>query len=135
VNGIYRFDAVPAGAYELLVGRATAPVMPERRPLRFTAPSMTFPDIQLPPLGELSLRVVDSLERPLEGVEVRGSGRNGGTIERTTDYDGRVIAKHLPPGHYRLRLSLPALGEQYDRRIAVDLEAGKVTEAPVRLGP
>jgi hypothetical protein len=135
VNGVYRFERLPDGAYEVLIGRATSPLMPERRPLRFQAPRLTHPDIELPPLGAIHVRVVDSLERPLEGVEVRGSGTNGGLVEGTTDYDGRLLAQHLPQGHFRLRLSHPAFDERHARRIAVDVVARKVTEAPVRLGP
>ncbi len=134
-SGVFRFEELADGAYELLVGKATAPLLPERRPLRFQAPHLSFPDIELPLLGELHVRVVDSLERPLEGVEVRGSGTMGGLIEGRTDFDGRLVVKHLPAGHFRLRLEHPALGEQYARRIAVDVEAGKIATAPVRLGP
>lgn len=129
--GVFRFERVTDGPYELLIGRLTSPVLPERRPLRFTAPSMTFPDIQLPPLGGLDLRVVDSLDRPIEGVRVRGSGTKGGLIEETSDADGRISVRHLPPGHYRIRLEHAQLGE---RRVAVDLEAGEIEEASLRLG-
>lgn len=133
--GVFRFAELPDGAYELLVGKPTAPLLPERRPVRFMAPHLTFPDIELPLLGEIHVRVVDSLARPLEGVEVRGSGTMGGLVEGRTDFDGRLVVKHLPAGHFRLRLEHPALGEQYARRIAVDVEAGKIAQAPVRLGP
>ena len=134
-NGVFRFEALSDGAYELLVGKPTAPLLRERRPVRFMAPHLTFPDIELPPLGEIHVRVVDSLARPLEGVEVRGSGTNGGLIEGRTDFDGRLVAKHLPAGHYRLRLEHPAFAKEYSRRVAVDVQPGKIVEAPVRLGP
>lgn len=134
-SGLYRFEKLPDGAYELLVGRASAPLVPERQPVRFLAPHLTFPDITLPALGEIQLRVVDSLARPLEGVEVRGSGTNGGVIEGKTDFDGRLVARHLPAGHFRMRIRHPAFEEQYERRFAVDVVAGEVSEAPVRLGP
>lgn len=71
-RGVYVFEQLPDGAYELLLGKATAPLRPERHPVRFLAPRLTFPDITLPALGEIHVRVVDSFERPLEGVEVRG---------------------------------------------------------------
>jgi hypothetical protein len=134
-QGVFRFAQLPDGSYELLVGKATAPLLPERRPVRFQAPHLTFPDIELPPLGEIHVRVVDSLARPLEGVEVRGSGTNGGMVEGRTDFDGRLLVKHLPAGHFRLRLQHPAFAQEYARRIAVDVQAGQVSEAPVRLGP
>lgn len=134
-QGVFRFEKLPDGGYDLLVGRASAPLMPERHPVRFLAPHLTFPDLELPLLGEIQVRVVDSLARPLEGVEVRGSGTNGGIVEGRTDYDGRLVTRHLPAGHFRLRLTHPALGEQYTRRVAVDVVAGQVAEAPVRLGP
>jgi len=131
VHGRYRFDSLPDGAYELLFGKAAAPLIPERRPVRFSAPSLTFPDTHLPPLGMISLRVVDSLERPLEGIVVRGSGTKGGVIEGRTDYDGRLLVKHLPAGHFRLRLSRPGEPESRDVRRALDVVAGQVTEAPI----
>lgn len=131
VRGIYRFESLPDGAYELLFGKASAPLIPERRPVRFAAPSLTFPDTELPQLGAIAMRVVDSLERPLEGILVRGSGTNGGVVEGRTDYDGRLLVKHLPPGHFRLRLSRPGEPESRDVRRAVDVFAGKVTEAPI----
>lgn len=133
--GFYRFDALPDGGYEILVGKATAALIAERRPLRFQAPHLTFPDIELPPLGSIRVRVVDSLERPLEGIEIVGSGTNGGIVEGRTDYNGTLVAKHLPAGHFRLRLSHAGIGEQYTRRIAVDVVVGQVAQAPVRFGP
>lgn len=134
-SGIYRFEKLVDGAYELLLGKASAPLLPERHPVRFLAPHLTFPDITLPALGEIQVRVVDSLARPLEGVEVRGSGTNGGVFEGKTDFDGRLVARHLPAGHFRMRLKHPAFEAQYERRIAVDVVAGQVSEAPVRYGP
>ena len=134
-SGIFRFAELPDGAYDLLVGKATAPLLPERRPVRFQAPHLTFPDVELPLLGEIHVRVVDSYARPIEGVEVRGSGTSGGLVEGRTDFDGRLVARHLPAGHFRLRLEHPAFAKEYARRIAVDVVAGKVSEAPVRLGP
>jgi hypothetical protein len=134
-NGLFRFEKLPDGAYDLLVGRAGAPLLPERRPVRFAAPHLTFPDIELPLLGEIQLRVVDSLTRPLEGVEVRGSGKKGGVIEGKTDYDGRLTARYLPAGHFTLRLSHPSFDASVSRRIAVEVVAGQVTEAPVHFGP
>jgi hypothetical protein len=134
-SGIFRFESLSDGAYELLVGKSTAPLLPERRPVRFMAPHLTFPDIELPLLGEIHVLVMDSFARPLEGVEVRGSGTNGGLVEGRTGFDGRLVAKHLPAGHYRLRLEHPAFAKEYARRIAVDVVAGQVVEAPARLGP
>jgi len=133
--GLFRFAKLPDGAYDLLIGREGAVLVPERRPLRFAAPHLTFPDIELPPLGTLNVRVVDSLERPMEGVEVRGSGSEGGLVEGRTNHDGRLVARHLPAGRYRLRLSHPALDPAYATRVAVDVVAGQVAEAPVLLGP
>ncbi|NOT31550.1 MAG: carboxypeptidase regulatory-like domain-containing protein [Planctomycetes bacterium] len=133
--GVFLFEKLPDGAYELLVGKETAPLLPERHPVRFLAPRLTFPDITLPALGEIHVRVVDSFERPLEGVDVRGSGNNGGAFEGKTDYDGRLHAKHLPGGTFRIRLQHPGFEEQYARRISVLVGPGLVSEAPVRLGP
>ncbi len=130
-NGLFRFELVPDGPHELLIGRLSSPILPERRPLRFSAPSMTLPDLELPLLGRFDLRVIDSLERPVENVRVRGSGTNGGLIDETTDHDGRISARYLPAGHYRIRLEHPQLGS---RRVAIELEAGEVEQDSLRLG-
>lgn len=130
-RGLYRFVGLPDGAYELLIGKASAPLIPERRPVRFLAPSLTFPDTELPALGAIAVRVVDSFARPLEGILVRGSGTNGGVFEGTTDFDGRFLAKHLPAGHFRARLSRPGQPEAREKRFAVEVLAGETAEAPV----
>jgi hypothetical protein len=130
-RGLYEFVGLPDGAYELLFGKAEAPLIRERRPVRFQAPSLTFPDTELPPLGAIAVRVVDSLARPLEGLLVRGSGTNGGVVEGTTDFDGRLLARHLPAGHFRLRVSRPSSPEQREKRFAVEVFAGTTSEAPV----
>jgi len=134
-DGVYRFEALPDGPYELLVGRPTSPILPERRSLVFRAPQTSQEAIELPRLATLSVRVVDSLERPMEGVRVRGSGTQGGVVDGVTDSDGRLVQKYLPAGHWRLRLEHPTLGKDYERRFAVELIVGQVTEAPVLLGP
>jgi hypothetical protein len=134
-RGVFRFEKLPDGAYDLLIGKDTAPLVRERRPVRFSAPRLTFPEIELPPLGTIDLRVVDSLSRPLEGVEVRGSGTNGGLVDGRTDFEGRIVARHLPAGHFRLRLEHPALDSAYSRRITLEVNAGAVAEARVPLGP
>lgn len=134
-SGLYRFEGVPDGPYELIVGLRHAPLLERRRPLTFKAPSLTFPPIELPPLGALRVRVIDSRERPLPDVEVRGSGSNGGQVEGLTDHLGGLVVRHLPPGRYRLRLVHPGLGEAYERRTALELTAGEMAESVVRLGP
>lgn len=133
-DGLYRFEQLPDGAYELLVGAALAPILPERRPVRFLAPRLTFPDIELPELGTIRLRTVDSLERPVEGVIVRGSGTNGGQVDGRTDALGWLVVRWLPAGHYRLRLEHPAYDARPARRIAVDVKVGEIAEAPVLFG-
>jgi carboxypeptidase family protein len=133
-DGVYRFEKLPDGAYDLLVGIATSPILPERRPVRFLAPRLTFPDIELPTLGEIHLRTVDSLERPVEGVIVRGSGTNGGLVDGRTDALGWLVARYLPAGHYRLRLEHPAYDAKASRRVAVEVKVGEITKAPVLFG-
>ena len=130
-GGLFRFERVPDGSYELVVGHASSPILPERRALRFEAPWMNLPDIVLPPLGQFVLQVVDPLEQPIPGVEVRGSGNAGGLIEETTDAEGRIRARYLPKGHYRIRMEHPERG---GRRFAIDLEEGEVEEARLVLG-
>ena len=116
-GGLFRFERVPDGSYELVVGHASSPILAERRALRFEAPWMDLPDIQLPPLGEFVLEVVDPLEQPIEGVQVRGSGNAGGLIEETTDAAGRIRARARPCASCRRGCSRP-IGPSSDRRRA-----------------
>ena len=77
------------------------------------------------------LEVVDPLEQPIEGVQVRGSGNAGGLIEETTDAAGRIRARYLPKGHYRVRMEHPERGS---RRFAIDIEEGEIEDARLVLG-
>jgi hypothetical protein len=131
-GGVFRFERVRDGPYELVVGHSSSPILAERRALRFTAPWMNLPDIELPALGEFLLEVIDPLEQPVAGVSVRGSGTPGGLIDETTDAEGRVRARHLPAGHYRIRIEHEVLGGQ---RFAIDLEPGEVEQARFVLAP
>jgi hypothetical protein len=54
--------------------------------------------------------VLDDAGRPVPDVTVRGSGPPGGALEVTTDARGEALARHLPPGSYRLSVEHELLG-------------------------
>jgi hypothetical protein len=118
ILGNFRFDGVLDGEYTLTFGRKTSPLLPVER-LRFSAPSLTLPERELPPLARLSILVLDDAGRPVPDVTVRGSGPPGGTIEETTDAEGAAIARYVPAGSYRLSVEHELLGRI---RSAVDLK-------------
>ncbi len=129
--GRFRFERVLDGAYELVVGPPLHPILEERSTLRVRAPGMTLPDLTLPPLGTLTVRVVDAQDgRPVPGATVVGSGTDGGTLEGSTDAYGELTVPHLPPGTWRLRVS----GDDHrDRRTQLALDAGEPTTLVVEL--
>ena len=129
--GRYRFEEVLDGAYELGVGPLRNPILRERRTVRVRAPGMTVPEFVLPRLAALQVTVVDSFdERLLQGVEVTGSGTRGGVLRAETDAWGEALVRHLPPGPWRLRLSLEGFE---DRRDQVELTAGETTRVVLSL--
>ncbi len=124
-TGLFRFDDVLDGAYELIVGLPEAPLVKKRTSIVFRAPSMSLPNIELPPLAGLDLRMADDLNRSIEGVVVRGSGNNGGTFTKTSDFDGWVRIRHIPEG--RLRLSF-SHADYKASRANIELKKGRVLE-------
>lgn len=128
--GRYRFERVLDGPHQLVVGPVASPIVPERKELRFRAPSMILPDIELPPLATLELEILDLAHRSLPDVTIRGSGTNGGAFEGTTDAYGRYVARFLPPGRYRIRLER----EGYEpRRVAIEITSAERQELMFQL--
>ncbi|HED64869.1 MAG TPA: carboxypeptidase regulatory-like domain-containing protein [Planctomycetes bacterium] len=121
--GVYLFDPVLDGAWELGVGPIQNPILDSPRTLRVQSPGTSVPDIELPPLAALDLTYFDGDdERLLPEVLVTGSGLRGGAFEARTDSYGNIHVSHLPPGRWRVRASV----EGYrDRRDQFELEAGK----------
>ncbi|MEM7310933.1 MAG: carboxypeptidase-like regulatory domain-containing protein [Planctomycetota bacterium] len=101
ILGNYRFDSVLDGEYQLLFGHHSSPVLPPES-IRFSAPSMTFPDRTLPEFSALDLLVLDSDGNAVFDATVEGSGSNGGYVKTKTDVNGRARAPFLPAGRYRL---------------------------------
>ncbi|MCB9916475.1 MAG: carboxypeptidase regulatory-like domain-containing protein [Planctomycetes bacterium] len=105
-DGMYRFDDVEDGEYSLAVGPAEAPLVPPRD-LYFRAPSMRFPDVELPPTASLLLFAQDYQGRLMPDVVITGFGDAGGSLSVTTGSDGRARAEDLPPGRWRLQARDP----------------------------
>lgn len=126
--GNYRFDDVLDGEYRLVFGPLTSPLLPPQS-LRFSAPTMTVPDKQLPPLLRLNLLVLGPDHLPVFEAQVTGAGSDGGLVDVQTDAFGRATALFLPAGRYRLT----AKHELYQRvRQSVELNA-RPTDLTLRL--
>lgn len=100
-DGLYRFDSVRDGEYRLIFGPPEKPLVPVRE-LSFEAPSMRFPNIELPKTVEILIHTRDHLRSRLAGVTVTGFGDKGGRIELVSDSLGEGRASNLPPGRYRV---------------------------------
>jgi len=124
-SGVYRFEVVLDGPYELLVGLVKSPLIPERKSIAFRAPSLSLPNIELPPLAGLDLRVADDLNRSIQGVEVRASGSRGGSFTKKTDAEGRVSLRNIPEGRLRISFHHP---DYKASRAHIDLKKGEVLE-------
>ncbi len=101
-DGLYCFDAVKDGEYRLILGPPEKPLVPVRE-LSFEAPSMRFPNIELPKTVEVLIHTRDHLRSRLPGVTVTGFGNNGGRIDLVSDSLGEGRATNLPPGRYRVQ--------------------------------
>lgn len=116
--GRYRFDAVLDSSYQLTVGELESPIRAKKETLRLQAPGMTLPDIELPKLATLDLRLVNEDGENLAEVIVRGAGIRGGSVDAKTNAFGKLQVPYLPAGRYRLRFQL----EGYRvRRSPIDL--------------
>ncbi len=128
--GRYRFEHVLDGEYSLHVGGTMNPIG-DPRELQFRAPSLTMPTIEVPLLGELEVRVVDAAGFEVAGARVIGWGREGGSVDATTNAQGACRARFLPPGWYSLIAAHPDLGSLRRR---VQLQAGETGTVEIRLG-
>ena len=130
--GIYRIEPVVDGAYELLIGHASSPILSERRSLRVSAPGLSVPDMELPPLAELEILVQDTNGTALVDAVVRGSGNRGGLIEGRTDVFGLLKARYLPGGRYRVHAEYEGYA---DRRISIELLPGDTEKVTLSMIP
>lgn len=130
-NGRYRFDGVRGGNYKLFVGDPQGPLVPARE-LVFVRPRLTVPEIELPPLGELALSIVDEHDAPVQGARVSGRGENGGAVSALSDPSGRATARFLPAGQYTLYAEHPDRGHA---KVHVAVEAGAPAELRIQLRP
>lgn len=124
LTGTYRFEKVLDGPYELIVGLPESPLLRERKSILFRSPSLSFPNIELPPFAGIDVRVSDDLNRSIPGVEVRGSGTSGGSFTETTDADGWIRVRHVPEGRLRLSFSHP---DYVSSRAHIELKKGEIT--------
>ncbi|MCZ6597165.1 MAG: carboxypeptidase-like regulatory domain-containing protein [Planctomycetota bacterium] len=128
--GNYRFDAVLDGEYKLVFGHRTSPLVPPEF-LRFSAPSMSYPERALPRTGRLEILVLGPYETPVAGAQLVGSGTKGGYVRGETDFEGKLEVVLLPPGRYRIT----ARHEEFGRsRRAIDVVEGQTKHLTIELG-
>lgn len=133
--GRFAFPPLPEGPVTLAVGDPLGPIVP-RLELTLGAASEAL-EIRVPALLELTLRVVDADGLPVDGASVEGLGERGGRVEGTSDADGLLVARALPPGNYRVFASQARVGR--GNRIfvltaesAMPVEIELLTERPPR---
>jgi hypothetical protein len=118
------------GRYRLILGKFSSPTVTDSKTLIFQAPSMILPDIELPPLGRLTLKLVDEDRRLLPDATIKGSGNQGGLIEGASDAYGLFEARYLPAGRYRIRLELEGYAS---KRVTLEIEAGEAKEMTLQM--
>lgn len=104
-SGHYRFERLADGEYKVAAGYPGAPLIV--REVQFAAPSLTMPDLKLPPLAPLRVRVVDAEGRAVEGATLSLSGLASGARSATTDRDGLAQLPHCVAGYCVLALDAP----------------------------
>jgi hypothetical protein len=127
-TGHYRFERLADVEYKVAVGYAGAPLIV--REVSFKAPSLTMPDLKLPPLAPLRVRVIDSEGRAIEGAVLTLSGLASGARSATTDRDGLAQLPHCVAGDCVLAVEAP---EFVPSTQAVQFEPSAGGEREVRL--
>ncbi|MFT5052606.1 MAG: hypothetical protein ACI8QZ_004042 [Chlamydiales bacterium] len=100
--GNFIFPLVLDGEYEILFGDPDRPLRPVEW-FTFKAPSMRYPEREVPAFVDVTFSVFDERRHPLADASVRGYGDPGGTIDLVTDMDGSALARFLAPGRYRVK--------------------------------
>ncbi|MEO0651031.1 MAG: carboxypeptidase-like regulatory domain-containing protein [Planctomycetota bacterium] len=100
--GLFRFEYVPDGDWQVLVGPLTAPAT-DPLAVAVQGGDLSLPSIEVPALATLALTVTDEYGGILPGIDINGFGDAGGLIRGQSDAFGRLDATLLPPGRYRLR--------------------------------
>jgi hypothetical protein len=133
-RGAYLFEVVPDGAWRLFAGHPMSPVAPALD-LQVLPPSLHVPRIEVPPLGELAVSVVDEAGLPVEGAEVGGWGSHGGRADVVTDAVGEGLVRFLPAGTYTLRAWAGEGTARRTGRGSVELPSGGSAALVIRLDP
>jgi hypothetical protein len=129
LGGGFRFDGVLDGDYTLFVGPPENPLV-EPSSLRFAAPFLEMPAIELPPLARVRFTAIDRPGFPVPGVRVHGSGNRGGRIDGETDLRGELLVEYLPAGRYRIRTEHASYRTL---RESIVLVAGEMREVQLRM--
>ncbi|MEZ5978298.1 MAG: carboxypeptidase-like regulatory domain-containing protein [Planctomycetota bacterium] len=108
--GRFRFDEVDPGRWRLALGDAVSPLV---EPIVVDVPrsGADLPDVVLPALFVVRVRLVDFSGAGIPDVRLRGSGSAGGALDAVTDAYGRATAYVARPGRFRIRASDPLHGD------------------------
>ena len=123
-EGEFRFDAPEGGSFTLRVGAEDASWVGDIDLATVSGQVR----IELPPLGEIAVSVLDPLGTPVPDIEVRSEGK-GGRRAHVADAFGEARFV-LPPGAHRFYSSDPLLGRG---NAAIDVEAGSRLAVEVHL--
>jgi hypothetical protein len=129
--GVYRFVAVPAGAYTLDV---TDPISGGRRVLTFDLPAGIVPrneSVELLPVGAADVIVRTATGQPVVDAIVYLTAQGPEQPVDRTGADGRLTVPNIPRGPYTLRVKHPRYPNlpMMDRRVSGTIEAGGERDA------
>lgn len=139
-DGDYHLDSLPAGTFDMLVVAEGGGYAPSWHRDVLIAPEGGDEKIsvELERAGAVQVRVVDSVERPLQGALVQVTRSSPAAIHHHTapeaehtDSAGEARIRYLLPGKWTVRVHLDGYRE---RIITIEVAAELVTEVPVVLG-
>jgi hypothetical protein len=129
--GQYAFESLLDGEYRIAAGDERSPLA-EPRELSFVAPSLHMPDLVVPELGRVDVRVTEPNGTPVAEAEVIAYGTLGLPPPVRTDREGRARVANLVPGPVSLVAKHADLGEG---RARTEVALDRVAEVEIAIRP
>ncbi len=101
-SGYWRIEEVIEAPYLLSLGNIDRPLI-EAQPFGMVSPLYTHPDLTIPRMRTILVRVVNEDGAPVASARLRGYGEPAGVIEASSQVDGTAELPFLPDGEYTLR--------------------------------